>query len=126
MDQPMTQSWSKIRERYAEKVGYGLPYQGMLRLVEQIEQSKFANGLFAWTSMHDLCIVQTPVSFPYYGPCLRISPRDNGTIEFRYIDTYVKENQWHRVVHADFAFERLVHFTEQLHWFVPSDVKSTS
>jgi hypothetical protein len=67
--------------------------------------------------MHDLCLTQIASSAYPDGPHLRISPRFDGTIEFRYIDTYVREKQWHRVVQEDEAFSRLVGFFDQLHWF---------
>jgi len=90
----------------------------MLKLIREIEASPYVNGLFAWKSMHDLCIVQTPeVSYPYDGPLLRISPRLDGQVEFRYIDTLIEENQWFRVVDGANAFDRLERFIEQLHWF---------
>jgi hypothetical protein len=84
----------------------------MLRLVEQVEASQYARALYAWTSMHDLCIVQND------GPYLRISPLFEGTIEFRYIDTPVFEKQWRRLVREDDAFQRLESFIDQLHWVV--------
>ncbi len=87
MAEPMTRPWEKIRETYVGFVTqYDLPLRAMVRLIERIEQSQF-RALFAWTSMHDLCIVQTRASHPYSGPYLRISPLFNGTVEFRYIDT---------------------------------------
>ena len=122
VDQLMTQPWEKIRELYAESVKNGLPLAAVHRLVDQIEQSHL-RSLFAWTSMHDLCIVQTPVACSYNGPFLRVSPLFDGTLEFRYIDTYVKDKQWHRVVNEECGFERLLHFTDQLHWFTRSDAK---
>lgn len=125
MAQPMTRPWEDIRERYVESIRAGVPLQAMLALVERIEQSPL-RSLLGWTSMHDLCIVQTPVSYPYDGPYLRISPLQNGTIEFRYIDTYFKDKQWHRVVSEDAAFERLVGFTNQLHWFTHPNAASAS
>ena len=126
MTQPMTRPWEGIRENYMEFVTrHGLPLHAMVRLIERIEQSQL-QALFAWTSMHDLCVVQTPVSHPYDGPYLRISPLFNGTIEFRYIDTYVKEQQWRRVVSEDAAFERLLGFTDQLHWFTRPNASSAS
>jgi hypothetical protein len=100
MDQLMTQPWGSIRARYSQSVAGGLRLSAMVRLTEQIEGCKL-RALFGWTSMHDLCIVQTPVSYPYDGPYLRISPLFNGTLEFRYIDTYVRERQWRRVVNED-------------------------
>jgi hypothetical protein len=75
-------------------------------------------GFFEWTSMYDLCIVQTPVTYPYSGPCLCISPGANGQLEFRYLDTIVDEKQWHKTVDGDEGFARLERFIDQLHWFM--------
>ena len=71
--------------------------------------------------MFDLCIVQIPVSHPYNGPLLRISPISEHQIEFRYLDTYEKMQQWHRTVDAEHAWPRLIKFLNQLRWF-PADV----
>jgi hypothetical protein len=101
---------------YADLVGSGLPLENMLSLVGYIEQSHFST-LFGWSSMHDLCISQVPATYPYNGPYLRISPQRGGTVEFRYIDTPIKEKQWSRIVTGNAAFERLVSFANQLHWF---------
>jgi len=67
--------------------------------------------------MADLCLQQVPSGKPYDGPFLRISPRPDGTVEFRYADTSVASRQWHRVVKADDALGRLERFLQQLHWF---------
>ncbi len=112
----MTRHWPEIRTTYEEWVAGGLNLQSMVRLVGQIESSRLRD-LFAWTSMHDLCIVQTAVVYPYDGPYLRISPRFDGTLEFRYQDTYRKDHQWHRVVPEEQAFERLLRFTDELCWY---------
>jgi hypothetical protein len=53
---------------------------------------------------------------PYDGPYLRISPRFDGTIEFRYIDTHIEDKQWRRVVNENDAFARLERFMGQVHW----------
>jgi hypothetical protein len=113
----MIRSWSEIRKRYATVAPSSVALKAMLDLVDRIESSPYATGLFAWTSMHDLCIAQTPVTYPYNGPYLRISPRQNGQIEFRYFDTTVVEKQWYRMVDGDDAFVRLESFIKQLHWF---------
>ncbi len=112
----MTRTWQDIKQTYEEFVSYGLKLQPMVRLIERIQQSHLKN-LFAWTSMHDLCVVQTEAEYPYDGPYLRISPRFDGTLEFRYYDTPNKERQWHRVVAEDDAFDRLVRFADELHWY---------
>jgi hypothetical protein len=113
----MTRPWSEIEDRYAGLTELGAAFASMLRLVRQIRASRYAHGLHAWTSMHDLCITQQPVSHPYWGPHLRISPVQDGHIELRYIDTYVEEGQWHRLVDGDKAFGRLEQFLDRLRWF---------
>lgn len=109
----MTRPWSEIKRHFQEP---GNSTQGMFRLVEAIEASRYASKLYAWTSILDLCVVQVPCTYPYDGPFLRISPQTGGTIEFRYIDTYVTSKQWHRIVNQDDAFRRLELFIDQLHW----------
>ena len=109
--------WNEISSRYREAVESGQTgVLGMLRLVKQIETSPYVRALYAWTSMHDLCIVQVPCTYPYDGPYLCISPHFDGTIEFRYIDTNIESRQWHRVVKEEEAFQRLERFVDQLHW----------
>jgi len=53
----------------------------------------------------------TPYENQQYGP------RFDGTMEFRYVDTHIKDRQWFRVVKNDDAFPRLAGFLHQLHWF---------
>lgn len=89
----------------------------MAQLVREIESSRYKEGLFAWTSAFDLCIAQTPVSYPYDGPYLKISSPKDGLLEFRYIDTPIEAKQWRRVVAGADGFARLERFLEQLHWF---------
>ena len=89
----------------------------MAQLVHEIESSRYKEGLFAWTSAFDLYIVQTPVTYPYDGPYLKISPIRDGLLEFRYIDTPIEAKQWRRVVAGADGFARLERFLKQLHWF---------
>ena len=113
----MTRPWSEVREHYAATANLSAALTAMLSLVDEIKSSKYANGLFAWTSMHDLCIAQTAVTYPYNGPYLRVSPRENGQLEFRYLDTSITNKQWHRTVEGKDAFKRLESFIKQLDWF---------
>jgi hypothetical protein len=89
----------------------------MLALVKHVADSPLAAGLHPWTSMFDLFLTQTAVSYGYDGPRLRISPTHNGQIEFRYIDTCDAEKHWHRTVEATEAVPRLLKFLDQLRWF---------
>jgi hypothetical protein len=111
----MPKTWGDIRDHYLR---LGLPGQGMARFIEQIESSSYVTGVWAWTSMHDLCVAQMPVTRPFdVTSYLRISPLFDGKVEFRYPDTAIKDRQWHRVVPEAEAFPRLERFFHQLHWF---------
>jgi|SRR6185295_6333588 hypothetical protein len=113
----MNKSWNEVRGYYERLVAAGAPLNGMQRLVEQIEASRYARGIYAVTSMHDLLITQQPSGGYPDGPYLRISPLYDGSIEFRYFDTHVRQRQWHRIVKENDAFARLEGFFDQLHWF---------
>jgi len=111
----MTRTWPEIRRHYAE--GPPLDWtNGMLALIDYISESPLAIGLFAWTSMLDLCIAQVPATHPYNGPYLRISPIQGGRLEFRYFDTMVRRKQWSREVEAADAVRRFNLFISQLCW----------
>ncbi len=94
----MTKPWAEIDRFYSERAARGPAFAAMHALVRQTCESRYAAGIHAWTSAWDLCIVQTEVNYPYDGPYLRISPHQDGTLEFRYVDTYLKDKQWVRVV----------------------------
>ena len=118
----MKESWTSIIERYrgtlAKNVGNDAFCQmltGIAAVAEHIERTQLRAGLFGWTSMHDLCIQQTDVQ-PGSGPFLRISPLRSGNVEFRYIDTQIAEQQWHREVVPDDTVRRFEKFLEQLRW----------
>jgi hypothetical protein len=91
--QMMTQPWPQIVARYEDYKGEQRSIRALETLARQISQSPSAKGLFGWTSMFDLCIVQTPVRYPYDGPLLRISPIEKDQMEFRYFDTRKEANQ---------------------------------
>jgi hypothetical protein len=120
----MIRPWPEIREFYADFPAEILSSRMMLRLVEQILASRYATGIFGWTSHFDLKISQHvnvihTDSYPY----LHISVLHNGMLEFRYIDTPITELQWNRVVPEARAFAQLEHFFRQLHWF--NDIPKT-
>lgn len=112
----MIRSWNEIVAHYRDLAEQKDSAQEMFRFVDQIAGSVHAKSLHAWTSMHDLCIVQVPGSYPYDGPHLRVSPYFDGTIEFRYVDTQIESRQWHRRVAESDAFGRLELFMDQLRW----------
>lgn len=117
----MIRPWHDIAAHYASYDGDARSIQAIGELAQRINESHLANGLFAWTSIYDLCIVQTPVTYPYDGPLLRLTPVSATQIEFRYLDTFVHAKQWHRTVDAGKAWARLIKFLDQLRWF-PAEV----
>jgi hypothetical protein len=120
----MIRSWQEISVQY-ERSADGRPsMRSLAELAQWISQSALAGGLFAWVSMNDLCIVQTEVTYPYDGPRLRLSPVSKDQIEFRYVDTLDKSQQWQRTVDAAEAPRRLIAFLDQLRWF-PTEVLET-
>jgi hypothetical protein len=111
-----TRPWSELEAHYQQAAGGGPALEAMLRLVQDLERSRLAPGLHAWTERHDLCVAQQSVSRPQASPHLRISPLADGRLELRYVDTTVLNRQWRRTVDGERAFERLALFLEQLHW----------
>jgi hypothetical protein len=118
----LTKAWEEIAATYQDYAGDRQSIQALAGLAKRIKGSPLARGLFAWTSMFDLCIVQTEVSeHPYNGPLLRIAPTSSDQLEFTYEDTTDKTKRWRRTVDASDAFPRLLKFLDQLRWF-PRDV----
>src|SRR5215468_963636 len=115
----MTEPWPQVVARYASYTGDWRSIQALGTLTQQISESRLSAGLFAWTSMFDLCLVQTKVNYPYARPSLRISPVSSDQLEFRYEDTLARNKQWHRTVDADDAASSFLKFLDQLHWFPP-------
>jgi hypothetical protein len=118
----LTKSWKEIIAAYQGHPGDWRSIHAPSGLARRIDGSPLASGLFAWTSMFDLCIVQTEVSdYPYNGPLVRVAPASSDRLEFAYEDTRDRAKQWRRSVDADDAFLRLLKFLDQLRWF-PADV----
>ncbi len=123
VDRMMTRPWDDIVDFYREY--QHIPPRAALKdLTENIAQSRLVEGLFAWTSMADLCIVQQEVSYPYDGPYLRVSPASEEELEFRYVDTRDTKKQRVRVVPAEAAWGRLLAFLKQLQWFPDLELQS--
>ncbi len=108
----MTETWSEVRDHYSE-----LHRPEMIALVEALAGSRYADGIFPWTSHLTLNITQAPVEFPYCGPYLRILPLAHGFMELRYIDTYFEEKQWARTVRGADVLPRLERFFQEMNWF---------
>jgi hypothetical protein len=120
----MVRPWSDIQETYESFTRANPKLQSMASLVAQVGKSHLSR-LHAWTSMNDLYIVQQAVSYPYDGPRLLVSPRFDGNIELRYIDTLVEKKQWRRLLREDLAFARLERIADELRWFPHIEVRDS-
>jgi hypothetical protein len=47
-----TQSWQKVTKFYRDRTENNPFFRPMMELAEQIAASKYASGLYPWTSMH--------------------------------------------------------------------------
>lgn len=90
--------------------------KGIEILADFIASNSLRHVLFGWISMYDLCIKETSIDPCYSGAHLRISPLSSGFVEFRYLDTTIRERQWARLESPECVIERLRSFLEQIHW----------
>jgi hypothetical protein len=115
----MTSQWPEIVAHYNELAATRSEFRPLAELAHFISSGPISSGLFGTVSLVGLCITQTSISDPFDGPYLRISPAPVDKIEFRYVDTRVRSQQWHRVVNGSEAQRQLTTFLRQLHWFPP-------
>jgi hypothetical protein len=109
-------SWAEVQQFY-ENLSAGNPQFSALRdLTRRIASSGYASGLHPWTSMQDLCLSQVDTPRRHEAPHLRITAVLD-ELEFRYVDTAIRERQWVRVVPSTAGFDRFVSFLDQLNWF---------
>jgi hypothetical protein len=108
----MTQTWSEVHDHYVE-----LERPEMLALVDALADSRYAGGIYPWTSHLALNLARTQVEYPYFGPYLSILPLAHGFMELRYVDTSFEEKQWHRTVRGIDVLPRLERFFKEMNWF---------
>jgi hypothetical protein len=115
-----TQPWNEITRFYRSLSEANPFFRPMMTLAEQIETSRYAQGLFAWTSMHTLCIAQTeePNSNK---EVLRISldTREGALVlDFQETaSTLPKYQHWIRRCSPSEGFSRLEQFLRLKKWF---------
>jgi hypothetical protein len=116
-----TQSWRKVTKFYRDITQENPFFRPMLELTEQIAASQYASGLYPWTSMHTLCISQTPEA-DSDGEVLRISldPRASVLVyDFQETgSTLPKYKHWTRRCSPVEGFSRFERFVQMKNWFV--------
>ena len=117
----MIRPWAEIERFYVDLLP-SLPaapfrdaFAAIRALCSHISDGAHTSVLFGWTSMHDLCIQQVDGE-PRSGSFLRISPQQDGTVEFSYCDTMIASRQWSRTVPAAGIIGQFDAFLDQLHW----------
>ena len=111
----MTRPWPSIEAHFRE---LNDPARTAIAdLCAFIEARRIRTGLYGWTSLWTLCVVQKPAAYPHDGPYLSIEPLQDGTVEFRYVDTFNKAKQWSRVEKPDGVIHRFRNTMKQLSWF---------
>jgi hypothetical protein len=116
-----TKSWPKIVEFYRGLTEQNPFFGPMRELAEEIAVSKYASGLFPWTSMYTLCISQTPEA-DSDKEVLRIS-RDSldGALVYDFQETasrLPKYQHWIRRCPPEEGFSRFERFVQLKKWFV--------
>jgi len=122
---PMTRPWSAIVAHYRAYPGDQRSIRALGVLAERISGSRLSGSLFAWTSMFDLCITQTDVTYQHDGPKLLITPVSKDRLEFRYEDTSYGAKQWRQTVDANEAWPCLRSFLERLRWLSSETIVSS-
>jgi hypothetical protein len=122
-----TRPWREIAEFYRSLADKNSFFEPMARLNHQIAASNYASGLYAWTSMHTLCITQTPEP-DLDKEVLRIhrDVRDgNLVLDFQETGSRLPKYQhWIRRFSPDEGFSRFELFLGLKKWFV--EYKSAS
>lgn len=116
-----TESWESVTRRFRGVAESNASFRPMLELVEKIGASKYASGLYPWTSMHTLCISQTQEA-DSDKEVLRIS-RDphTGNLIFDFQETgstLPKYQHWIRRCPPEEGFSRFERFVKLKAWFV--------
>jgi hypothetical protein len=115
-----TQSWQKVTTFYRDRTEKNPFFRPMMELAEQIAASKYASGLYPWTSMQTLCISQTPEA-DSDKEVLRISFDQDGALVYDFQETgstLPKYKHWTRRCSPDEGFSRFERFVQLKRWFV--------
>jgi hypothetical protein len=110
-------NWDEVIKYYKElNKSPKWDIQPMVDFVEQIAESKYAQGLYPITSMYSLIIGQTPE----IDPCRSVLKVEffDGRFYFVYVDSGIESHCWKRDCEPDEAFSLLDEFVHQLDWFI--------
>jgi hypothetical protein len=110
-----TRPWNEIAEHYRGLVENNWDMDPMLNLVEEIACSRFADGVFAVTSMATLCIAQTR-EFEFDRNVLRVDFA-RGRFCFSYRESPYESKSWNKECGPDEGYSTFEHVVGRLRWF---------
>lgn len=112
-----SKTWDEVIEYYKQlNESPKWDIQPMIDFVEQIAESKYAQGLYPIISKYSLIIGQTPEVDPYRS-VLEVEFFD-GRFYFVYVDSGIETHLWKRDCSSREAFALLDEFIHQLDWFI--------
>ncbi len=108
--------WPGISDTYRRLIEHNWDMQPMLSLVNSIAASRYADGIFAVTSLSTLCVGQTP-EFEMDRHCLRVDFK-NDRFVFRYIESSFRGAAWQKECGRNEGFSTFEHVIGRLKWFI--------
>lgn len=115
-----SQEWSKIAEFYRHlNEASGWDMLPMVHLVEEIATSPYADGIYAATSMHTLCLSQHQ-EFESDRNMLRVEFGE-GRFIFIYRESPYARKEWKKECGRDEGFSTFEHVMRRLKWFLSLD-----
>lgn len=118
----MTRSWSDLVEHYHFKSGddqYDVAVGGMSLLCDWLDKNANQWGLYGFTSMHTLTIVQTEPFYPLHDSQqrLEVSPKPEGVVFFEFKPNAVETNStYQREVVPEDTILQFCKFLKQIGW----------
>jgi hypothetical protein len=116
--QVKSKSWANVLEFFTKLAEANLSFQPMLDFVSEVANSRFSEGLFPTTSMHDVWISQTEIFEMYYEVLVIKFDFKREKFLFQYFETPYAKDPWERECNVDDAFKTFERFLELKAWFL--------
>jgi hypothetical protein len=113
-----SKSWSDVVISFNERAEANPAFQPILDFVSEVANSRFSEGLFPTTSMHDVWISQTEIFEMYYEVLVIKFDFKREKFLFQYFETPYAKNLWERECDLEDAFNTFERFLELKKWFL--------
>jgi hypothetical protein len=108
--------WPRIVAHYRDLAACESSFAGLQALSDYVAAGALVDELYAWTTASDLCISLIKPNHTFDDTYLRISHNQDGSLDFRYVDTHAGGIRWHRRVEAEQAIPGFLLCLEQIRW----------